>query len=29
MFIRKLKKAILPELSIPNPDFSEFAFFGK
>jgi hypothetical protein len=29
LFIRKLKKTILHRLSIPNPNFSEFAFFGK
>jgi hypothetical protein len=27
LFIRKLKKTILHGLSIPNPNFSEFAFF--
>ncbi len=27
LFIRKLKKSILHGLSIPNPNFSEFAFF--
>jgi hypothetical protein len=26
LFIRKLKKSILHGLSIPNPNFSEFAF---
>jgi hypothetical protein len=26
---RKLKKTILHGFSIPNPNFSEFAFFGK
>jgi uncharacterized protein (DUF1501 family) len=26
---RKGKKSILHGLSIPNPNFSEFAFFGK
>jgi hypothetical protein len=29
LFIRKLKKTILHGLSIPNPNFSKFAFFGK
>jgi hypothetical protein len=29
LFIRKLKKTILRGLSILNPNFSEFAFFGK
>jgi hypothetical protein len=27
--IKKKKKTILHGLSIPNPNFSEFAFFGK
>jgi hypothetical protein len=29
LFIRKLKKTIPHGLSIPNPNFSKFAFFGK
>jgi hypothetical protein len=29
LFICKLQKTILRGLSIPNPNFSEFAFFGK
>jgi hypothetical protein len=29
LFIHKLKKTILHGLSIPNPNFSEFAFCGK
>jgi hypothetical protein len=30
LFIRKLKKkTILHELSIPNPNLSDFAFFGE
>jgi hypothetical protein len=29
LIVRKLKKTILHELSIPNLNFSEFAFFGK
>jgi hypothetical protein len=29
LFISKLKKTILHALSIPNLNFSEFAFFGK
>ncbi len=29
LFIRKLKKTALHGLSSPNPNFSEFAFFGK
>jgi hypothetical protein len=29
LFVRKLKKTILHGLSIPNPNFLEFAFFGN
>jgi hypothetical protein len=29
LFIRKLKSTILHGLSIPNPNFSEFALFGE
>jgi hypothetical protein len=29
LFIRKLKTTILHGLSIPNPNFSKFTFFGK
>jgi hypothetical protein len=29
LFIHKLRKTILRGLSIPNPNFSEFALFGK
>jgi hypothetical protein len=29
LFVHKLKKTILHELSIPNPNFSEFLYLGE